>query len=220
MQIILADDFETYMRTVERTHGPTIRRLREKTRKLERDYGELRFERHSDDPEALATLLGWKADQYEKTGASNILEQAWIPDVLRRAHAAQTEDFSGLLSFLYADVRPVAGHLGIRSAGVCHSWFPAYDPEFSTYSPGLILLLKLTETAPDANIGVIDLGRGDYRYKRMLMNGTVRLAEGAVQRPSLAAGASRSRRAVKSLIRRTTLAPKIRRVARRVAGGR
>jgi CelD/BcsL family acetyltransferase involved in cellulose biosynthesis len=214
MQIELSAGFEAYMDGVKQAHGPTITRLGSKTRKLEREHGPLGFAPHTDDPAALAMLLGWKSAQYANTGAIDILEHQWIREVLRLTHATQTHDYAGFLSFVFAGSRPIAAHLGIRSGSVCHSWFPAYDPEFAQYSPGLILLLKLAAGARQANIRTIDLGSGDYRYKRMLMNRAVPLAAGSVELLSVAASAGRARRVAKSLVRRSAIAPRVRRLAR------
>ena len=220
MQIDLEAGFETYLADVEAAHGHSMRHLRRKTRKLEREHGLLSFVHHDADPAALETLVNWKADQYTKTGTVNILEHRWVRDVLGRVHATQSEDFQGLLSFILAEGRPVAAHLGMRSAGALHYWFPAYDPEFAPYSPGLILLLKLAEASRAAGVDTVDLGTGDYEFKRMLMNRVVVLAEGAVETPSAIAKAVRARRTAKTLIRRTGVAPSLRRIARRALGSR
>jgi CelD/BcsL family acetyltransferase involved in cellulose biosynthesis len=220
MQIDLEEGFETYLADVETTHGHSMRHLRRKTRKLEREHGELSFVHHDGDPAALETLFDWKADQYTKTGTVNILEQRWVREVLGRVHATQSDDFQGLLSFILAEGRPVAAHLGMRSAGVLHYWFPAYDPEFAPYSPGLILLLKLAEASWAAGVDTIDLGTGDYEFKRMLMNRIVVVAEGAVETRSAIAQAVRVRRTAKTLIRRTGVAPSLRRIARWAPGSR
>ena len=213
-QVDLADGFEAYMAVLEATHGPTLTRLERKVRKLERDHGALRFVPHTAESSALRALLDWKATQYTRTGTVDLTRQRWICEVLERAHASQTDAFAGILSSLYAGERLVAAHLGIRAGAVCHSWFQVYDPQFASYSPGLVLLLRLSEWAPAAGIRTIDLGRGDYRFKNMLTNRSVMLAEGAVAVPSLAAVATRSRRAARSLVRRTAVAPRVRRIAR------
>jgi CelD/BcsL family acetyltransferase involved in cellulose biosynthesis len=218
MQIDLEAGFETYLGGVEAAHGHSMRHLRRKTRKLEREHGLLSFVHHDGDSAALEKLFEWKADQYTKTGTVNILEQRWVRDVLRQVHATQSDDFRGLLSFLLAEGRPVAAHLGMRSAGALHYWFPAYDPEFASYSPGLILLLKLAEASRAAGVDTIDLGTGDYEFKRMLMNRVVVVAEGAVETRSAIAKAIRVRRTAKALIRRAGVAPSLRRIARRVPG--
>jgi len=219
-QLALSDGFDAYMAGRRETHGQTLTRLDRKMRKLEREHGPLHFTLHSADPTDLATLFHWKTDQYLNTGAANILAHGWIREVLRLCHAAQTDDFAGLLSFVSAGDRPVAAHLGMRSGPVFHSWFQAYDPEFAHYSPGLILLVKLAEAAPQANLATIDLGCGSYRFKQTLANRTMALAEGLVDRPSLAATAARGRRSARSLIRRTAMAPRLRRVAKGLAGRR
>ena len=105
-------------------------------------------------------------------------------------------------------------HLGIRSGSVMHSWFQVYDPDFASYSLGLVLLLRLAEWAPSVGLRTIDLGRGDYRFKHMLATGGVLLAEGSVVVPSIAAVATHSRRAARALIRRTAVAPRVRSLAR------
>jgi CelD/BcsL family acetyltransferase involved in cellulose biosynthesis len=214
MQIDLTGGFETYMNGIRQMHATTLRRLARNTRKLEREHGTLRFEQHTDDPAALAMLLRWKSAQYARTGAVEILKREWIREALRLAHATQTMGFAGVLSFLFAGDTPVAALFSIRSGEVCHCWFPAYDPEFAQYSPGLTLLLKLAEGAQQADIKVLDLGAGDYGYKRIFMNRSVALAQGAIERPSVAAGAARTERAAKWLVRRTAMAPRLRRLAR------
>jgi CelD/BcsL family acetyltransferase involved in cellulose biosynthesis len=95
--------------------------------------------------------------------------------------------FSGVLSALYVGNRLAAAHLGMRSFGVLHFWFPAYDPELGRYSPGLVLLVEMARAAAALGIRRIDLGRGNERYKRSLMSGAIPLAEGAVDlRPAAA----------------------------------
>ena len=219
-QIDLSNGFDAYIQAVQHDHGPTLARLRGKTRKLEREHGTLCFTPHTDDPTALAMLLRWKSDQYTRTGASDVAGRPWVREVLRRVHAAQADDFAGQLSLLTAAGRPIAAHLGVRSASLCHSWFPAYDPAFAQYSPGLILLLKLAEAAHEVDIALIDLGKGDYRYKLMLTNRGFALAEGSVESPSLATALARSRRTGKALIRRTNIAPRLRRLGRGLMPGR
>lgn len=220
MQIDLEAGFETYLGGVEAAHGHSMRHLRRKTRKLEREHGPLSFVHHDGDPTALETLFGWKADQYTKTGTVNILEHRWVREVLGRVHATQGDDFQGLLSFILAEGRPVAAHLGMRSAGALHYWFPAYDPAFAPYSPGLILLMRLAEASQTAGVDTIDLGTGDYEFKRMLANRVVVVAEGAVTTPSAIAKAVAARRTAKTLIRRTGVAPGLRRIVRRASGSR
>jgi CelD/BcsL family acetyltransferase involved in cellulose biosynthesis len=217
----LSTGYEAYLEARRAAGGSEIANARRKMRKLEREVGPLRFEVHVDDRETLATLMRWKSGQYASTGAADVLARPWVAAVLERAHATQGDHFAGVLSTLHAGDHLVAAHLGLRSGSVWHYWFPAYDPAFSSYSPGLALLLKMAEAAPGVGLGAIDLGKGDARYKRSLMSGAVPLAEGAVELPSLAAVATRMRRSARHVARRTALGrPARRALARALCRGR
>lgn len=159
-----------------------------KARKLEREYGTLRFELRVDNPAALQTLLEWKRDQYARTGVGDVLAPIWIRRALAQAQHFHEPAFAGILSALYSEDRMIAAHLGLLSHGVWHWWFPAYDRCFSRYSPGLILLLRMMRSAPSIGVHTIDLGKGDARYKRTLMTGGIPLAAGTARAPSLTAG--------------------------------
>jgi CelD/BcsL family acetyltransferase involved in cellulose biosynthesis len=210
--------FDAYVRERRDAGVGEIAAAQRKMRKLEREQGELRFEPHAANPEALAMLMRWKTQQYLRSGGKNVLARPWIRQVLEVALATQEEDFAGLMSLLFAGDRLVAAHLGLRSNTVWHYWFPAYDPELGRYSPGIALLLKMAEHAASLGLRTVDLGRGDARYKRSLMSATVPLIEGSVELPSVAAGVGRARRGAKALVRRTSVAPKVRRLARGALG--
>ena len=61
-----------------------------------------------------------------------------------------------------------------------HVWFPAFDPAFARYSPGLILFRELAKAAAARGIRRIDLGKGPERYKVELKTGDVAIAEGSI----------------------------------------
>ena len=134
--------------------------------------------------------------------------------MLAAVWATETEGFGGLLSTLSVGDRLAAVHLGMRSSQVWHSWFPAYDPALASYSPGLLLLLRMAESARGLGLGAIDLGPGPAPYKRVMMSHGVPLAEGSVDTTVLAALVTRTRRTTRSLVRRTGLARKVRPVLR------
>jgi CelD/BcsL family acetyltransferase involved in cellulose biosynthesis len=68
----------------------------------------------------------------------------------------------------------------MRSYGVLHRWFPAYDPALGQYSPGRILLVELAKAAGAHGIGRIDRSKGLQQDKTSFMSGTVDVAEGTV----------------------------------------
>jgi CelD/BcsL family acetyltransferase involved in cellulose biosynthesis len=115
-----------------------------------------------------------------------------------------------MCSTLHAGDRLVAAHMGMRSGNTLHYWFPAYDPEFAKYSPGIILLLRLARSVEGSGVRKIDLGKGEAHYKQRLMNGAVQLREGHVEVPSLLAGARRLLRAAEARAARGGLAAALR----------
>lgn len=162
-----------------------------KARKLAREVGELSFSLHDASAVALERLFEWKSDQYRRTGLTDAFGVAWTRGLLGRLMSIETPGFAGTCSVLRSGEEIVAVHAGMRSRGVLHWWFPAYDTRHAAYSPGIILLLRM---AAALGSGKIDLGKGDARYKRSLMTGAVPLREGFVELPSLAATARRLRR--------------------------
>ncbi|MFK4224287.1 GNAT family N-acetyltransferase [Streptomyces sp. NPDC019890] len=154
-----------------------------KERKLGRQAGEVRFVFDERDPAALRTLMGWKSAQYRRTGRRDRFAKEWINTLVRLLHETRTPGCTGVLSVLYVADRPVAAHFGLRSRTVLSCWFPAYDPEFAKYSPGLILHLRMAESAAAEGIGMLDLGRGSSEYKDALKTGELRVHEGSSVRP-------------------------------------
>lgn len=193
-----------------------------KERKLGRQAGTTRFVFDERDPDALRTLMEWKSAQYRRTGRRDRFAKEWINTLVRRLHELRSPGCSGVLSVLYAGERPVAAHFGLRSPTVLSCWFPAYDPEFAKYSPGLILHLRMAEAAAAAGIGMLDLGRGAAEYKDALKTGELTVYEGSVVRTGVRAGLywlSRepSRRAHSFVRNRPALAARGRRTLNRLA---
>ncbi|MEV8632307.1 GNAT family N-acetyltransferase [Streptosporangium sp. NPDC051023] len=186
--IDLRDGYETYIETIKLSSGKTYRSTAYKTRKLQRDVGPIHHDYATTDPAALQTLLGWKTDQYRRTGRADRFSHPWIVELVERLLATNTEHFGGVLDMLYVDGRPVAGHFGLRTATTLAGWFPAYDTSFAKYSPGLIHHLAMAEKAAASGIEIIDMGRGEKEYKEKLKNGEYEVAEGRIARPSAGAG--------------------------------
>jgi CelD/BcsL family acetyltransferase involved in cellulose biosynthesis len=180
-QIDLSDGFDAYASQRRQAGTRQLRYCQYMTRRMERELGPLRFVTHSSEPELLHRVLGWKSDQYRRSGWNDLFATDWAPGMLERIQAIQKPSFAGMLSLLYAGPHLVAGHMGMRSQTVWHYWFPAYDRRFSKYSPGLILLLRMMQSAEVLGLRSIDIGTGLSLYKKRLMNATVQVAEGSVE---------------------------------------
>ncbi|MFE9401833.1 GNAT family N-acetyltransferase [Streptomyces sp. NPDC006530] len=158
-----------------------------KERRLGRQAGEVRFVFDERDPAALARLMEWKSAQYRRTGRRDRFAKDWITSLVHQLAHTRAPGCSGVLSVLYAGGRPVAAHFGLRSRTLLACWFPAYDPEFAKYSPGLVMHLRMAEAAAAAGIGTLDLGRGAAEYKDALKTGEIPVYEGAYTRPGAGA---------------------------------
>jgi CelD/BcsL family acetyltransferase involved in cellulose biosynthesis len=216
--------YEAYLSHL-RSHSPKfVRTTLAKERKLGRDFGEVRYVHDERDPAVLRTLMEWKSAQYRRTGRSDRFARAWIVDLVAHLFHSRSDTFAGLLSVLYAGGRPIAAHFGMRSPSVLACWFPAYDPAYAKYSPGLVLHLRMAEHEASAGSGAgvayLDLGRGAKDYKESLKTRDLTVSEGWVTRRHPVALGHRARRAPVRALRNTVMArPALREPADRLLKG-
>lgn len=172
--------FEAFLAVHRAAGSGWVSQIPRKARKLGREVGDLRFELSTADTAVLDRLRAWKRSQRERTRTADPLDEAWAERTVASCLATDVPGFAGVLSALYAGDELVAAHLGLRSRGTLHVWFPAYDVARESYSPGLILLYELIRAATDAGMRRVDFGKGPERYKSSMMTGSERLAEGFV----------------------------------------
>ncbi|MFE0105056.1 GNAT family N-acetyltransferase [Streptomyces sp. NPDC059009] len=202
----LDQGYEAYLAQLREQSPKFTRTTLAKQRKLGRDHGEVRYVHDERDPERLRTLMAWKSAQYRRTGRSDRFAHEWITRLVQRLFHTRTAPFAGVLSVLYAGDVPVAAHFGLRSERILACWFPAYDPAFSKYSPGLILHLRMAEAAAADGIAYLDLGRGVKEYKDSLKTRELAVSEGWVALRHPVAIGHRARRAPVRALRNTVLA--------------
>ncbi|WP_433242998.1 GNAT family N-acetyltransferase [Streptosporangium sp. CA-135522] len=190
----LSGGFGAYVERVRANSAKNYKTVRYKERKLGREHGGLRFEWDCADAGALHTVIGWKSDQYRRTGRVDRFARPWIVRLVEELHARRSDDFAGVLTMLYAGDTPVAGHFGLRTAHTLVGWFPAYDPAFARYSPGITHHLHMAEHAADAGLRQVDMGKGGREYKEWLKTGVLMVAEARISRPSPMAAAQWLRR--------------------------
>lgn len=165
-----------------------LKELDKKRRRAEREEGQpITFTPFSRSKTDFDQLMTWKRAQLRATGQTDVLGVGWTQRLLRDIFASRDPDFGGVLFTLHIGDRLAAAHLHLRGAHVIHAWMIAHDPAFERHSPGLLLfqdILRWMETTPFSRL---DLGPGDYRFKRELANDQVRIAHGFVGVPSPAA---------------------------------
>ncbi|MEW9529646.1 GNAT family N-acetyltransferase [Microbispora sp. NPDC049125] len=204
--IDLDEGYDSYLAGLRRRSPTTHRMTRYKRNRLGREVGEVRHVAESSDTAALGELLRWKSAQYRRTGRADRFAHPWIVELVERLHAQRTDRFAGSLSLLYAGDEVVAGHFGLRTASQLCTWFPAYDPRFGKYSPGLLQHLGMAEDFAAMGLRFIDMGRGEKDYKESLKTRDLQVAEGRVARATPGAAAHWLVRVPPRALRNTVLA--------------
>mgnify|MGYP001817206054 CR=1 FL=1 len=178
--IDLSDGMAVYEQGRKEAGSSMLGQIRRKARKIEREIGPLNFEWRSNDQRAFEKMLEWKAAQRTRTRTADPLKSEQVVAFLEHLMQVPGPDFSGLMSVLYVGDEVAAVHLGIHNASVLNICFPTYNLEFSKYSPGMILFLRLMEGCIEQEIHRIDLGAGPERYKSSMMTGAHSLGHGIV----------------------------------------
>lgn len=166
----LSDGWDAYYQWA-RKNSVAIKRQKQKTRKMAREIGPIRFEFDCQSDEMLEQLIAMKRSKYQRSNTFDILSVEWASNLLRKIERINQPGFKGILSAIFAGDRLVAIHFGMLTQNILHYWFPVYDPEFHRYSPGTELLLEVARVANSHGITKVDLGYGDDPYKFRFCNG-------------------------------------------------
>ena len=177
----LTGGFDTYLSAKAAASKSLFQSTARKRRKLEREHGPVRVVYHEPRHDVLERLLQWKSAQYRRTGRRDRFADQGNRRLVHELLAIAEAGFGAPLTALYAGDSLVAAHLGLSSNRTLAWWFPAYDPDFAAYSPGLVLCLGLARVMSDERgLTLLDLGKGDEPYKDRLSNARVHLLAGSV----------------------------------------
>lgn len=143
-------------------------------KKLAKEVGPVTFEWISQKPaEDMVWMIAYKKAQYQRTGKAQapLFEDRNVA-LLNGLLPLHEENCQGVLSVLRCGEKTIAVHFGLRCYDMLHYWFPVYDPQFATYSPGRILLKQLFSSAASQGVRFFDHGEGDTQAKRKFANET------------------------------------------------
>ena len=158
--IDLKSGFQDYCRQKWKAGSRSIDKTLRKLRKLGREVGPVRFVANSADRRVFDTVIQWSRHQCRRTRSVDYLGLPWTRELLSRIAGFRSDDFSGMLSAVYAGDQLVAAHLGMRSRRVLHGWFPVYNREFERHSPGMVFWVLLAETRGGSRNPADRSGRG------------------------------------------------------------
>lgn len=163
-----------------------VRDTERRERKLEQDFGAIRFQFDATErmPE-LSRLITMKRAQYRRTGKPDGLAAVWKQRLLHELVNAREPDCTSLLSVLHAGDTWVASHFGLQCGPVLHYWFPVYNPDVAKYAPGRILLRRVLNECAEHGITLVDRGEGDSPAKRDFANRERQYFRGLVTRGPL-----------------------------------
>lgn len=145
----------------------------------------------------LTKLIDEKRSQYLRTNVPDPLRERWTHALLHALSEYRFKTCRGVLSAIWAGDHWVAIHFGILGSGVLQYWLPVYNPAFSKYAPGRLLIHHIIDSAHTASIHTIDRGEGDSSSKRELANEEHRFFRGAWYNKSVASGIARGLHSIK-----------------------
>jgi CelD/BcsL family acetyltransferase involved in cellulose biosynthesis len=204
-QISLNGGWHEYRREIETSGSKVLKKNDYYLRRLQRDLGEITISHNTESLETLHTLIKWKSSQYQRSGVIDLFSYDWARQLLFDIAKETRQEFRGIISEMRLGKELVAAHFGMGSGPVWHWWFPAYDPRFSRYSPGMVLLVDALENAENLGINIIDLGKGISDYKMRLSNASAMLDEGEIYIPSLSVLSRQTARYLKNAARKSCL---------------
>jgi len=155
-------------RYAELRSAKSRRRLREKTRKLGKSGPvRLRQIRNRDEiAAAIATILSWKHDQLERSGARNPFADGRFGTFLTHHAQNLTQPAAMRVYMLEVGAQPVAGVIALVDGHSFNFFVPAFDDTVHrNCSPGTIMLVKLMELAARAGLTTFDFSLGEEPYK-------------------------------------------------------
>ena len=180
-----------------------LKDLDKKRRKAEREAGPLVFTARSTSKADLERLFELKRAQYRATGQTDIFAAGWPQRLAQGLFASREPDFGGALFTLHFGDTLAAAHFHLMGAATIHGWLIAHDETFERYSPGLLLFQDVLRWMGATPYRRLDLGYGDYRFKRELANAREEVMHGFAGVPSAATfvrgAAYRMRRMAESL---------------------
>jgi CelD/BcsL family acetyltransferase involved in cellulose biosynthesis len=208
--IELEGGFEAYEARRRELGIKQYRDTMRRSRKLSRDVGEYRVEILHGREDILRQMMDWKSKQCALTGTVDYFALGWPARLIETIAGMERGEFSALHSALFVGDRLLASQFYMRSFGVWHFWVMSSDAEFHRYSPGMVLLLEMIKHAAESGAKWIDFGKGMHLFKRHFMTGSISVAAGHVERPSIITSARRLTRASESWARNSALYPLIR----------
>ncbi|MEQ1934710.1 MAG: GNAT family N-acetyltransferase [Fimbriimonadaceae bacterium] len=163
LTVDLPDSYEAYV-------GKLSKSLRYDVRRLDRSFfasGEASIVRA--DAQGLGMALDVFFEQHRKRWKSRGLPGAFMgkSEAFHRRWVAIAEERGWLrLSTLIYQGKPIGSIYAMTHGGSCYYYQAGFDPDFSSISPGTLLVANTIKAAIEEGVQSFDFCRGDEPYKR------------------------------------------------------
>lgn len=154
-------DWPSYERFVERKPLAKQGDSKRQRRKIERDLGPMKFLFDDQRPEVFDAVVRWKSAQYLATGVGDMFAKPENVELFQRLKHQRAL----VVSSLSAGPTLLAAHFGSLHDRRLSWWVPAYDPAYSKYSPGRLMLEELMRESHRLRHLEFDFLIGDEAYK-------------------------------------------------------
>ena len=179
------DGYEAYAAERKTAGVGVLKDIEKKRRKAEREVGACRFTAMSESRAAFDQLVAWKRVQLLLTHQTDLFKTPWVNKLLDDLFQMRGPEFGGGLYTLHLGERLAAVHLHLRGQHTIHGWLIAHNPDLERYSPGLMLFQDILKSMDGTPYTRLDLGTGDYRFKRELSNAQQKVVFGFLGSPSV-----------------------------------
>lgn len=182
-----------YWQSLMATNAKLVKDTQRRRKKLIEECGEIHFQfANVNIEQEFDRLIQSKREQYTRTGVNDVFMERWKENLLRRLASIKQASCEAVISTLYVGNKWMASHFGLRHQHVLHYWFPVYNPEFKSYSPGRLLMAEIINVANAQGITLIDRGAGDSAFKRELANDQLEYFRGVWSKGDLRANLYRA----------------------------
>jgi CelD/BcsL family acetyltransferase involved in cellulose biosynthesis len=172
---------EDYWEALRGASPKRFKNMRRLEHKLARELGEPTLVAPDVDQAAFDALMGWKSEQFARTGLHDVLAPAWSRALMQSLFEMRDGPLQGLLISLKIEGRPIAAHFGVRLGDAYHPWIAAYDPALSAYSPGLTFISEAIRAMPALGLTSYDMSAGSDHYKRPFASDRAPIREGLLR---------------------------------------
>ncbi|MGH7016277.1 MAG: GNAT family N-acetyltransferase, partial [Caulobacteraceae bacterium] len=130
--------------------------------------------------EDFETLFCWKRSQLAATGQVDVFASPWPMRLMRDLFLRGESGCEGVLFTLHMAGRLAAAHFHLAGTSTLHAWIIAHEADLERYSPGMLLFQDVLRWMDRESFSRLDLGTGDYRFKRELSNRQIEVMHGFV----------------------------------------